>query len=220
MAASVVDLNDNTITLTYNLGFPVSLSNSSGRSVSLSWSGSHLESLTFNNASCSYIYENGYLKEVTNPQGYTESYQYLANGKMSVIADYNHNPVYIEYSDGTVVKKIESCLSEKSFSYTGNKTFVIENGSSGKQITCYTYDDQERVIQITTPNHKSLDFITITITMLPNSSTLKAIQIYIAMMPVEMSCQKPIQRVILFRGHLINSIKSTLLSTRKGIQRI
>jgi len=153
---SITDKTGNSITIVYNSGFPVAISNSSGRSAILSWAANHLTGITYNSTSYTYAYSDDYLSTVTNPRGSSESYQYHANGKISVIADYNKNPVYIEYNGDVVVNKITSCSSEKSFSFVENKSYIIENGSTGKQITCYTYDDRQRVVQITTPNQKSV----------------------------------------------------------------
>jgi len=152
----ITDPNGNSITLEYSGGFPISISNSSGRILTLTWVGNHLEEIAFDEAVFTYSYEANRLKEVTNAEGFTESYQYLPGGKMSVIADFNSNPVYIEYTGDILVNKVKSCTSEMSFSFVENKSFVINNGTSGKLISCYTYDEAGRVVKISNPKQETI----------------------------------------------------------------
>ncbi|MCD4695710.1 MAG: DUF6531 domain-containing protein [Bacteroidales bacterium] len=154
----VTDLNGNTIIITYNSGHPATITNSSGRSVTMNWANDHLTEIVYENATCTYSYQDDFLYEVTNPLNFTETYQHLASGKLAAITDFRNSPVYIEYNSDIVVKKIKSCDSEIAFTFTENKSYIIENGNSGKLITCYTYDGQDRVAQITNPDKNSINF--------------------------------------------------------------
>jgi len=65
---SITDKNGNSITINYSSGFPVTISNSSGRSATLAWTDNHLTGLTFNGASYTYEYSDNFLTKVTNPK--------------------------------------------------------------------------------------------------------------------------------------------------------
>ncbi len=158
MLTGITDLNGNTIAITYNSDHPASITNSSGRTVTLNWTDDHLTGITYDNSSYSYAYQDDFLSEVVNPLNFSETYQYLASGKLAAITDFRNSPVYIEYNDDVVVKKIKSCDSEISFSFTDNKSYVIENGNSGKLITCYTYDEFNRIVEITNPLQNAITF--------------------------------------------------------------
>jgi len=86
---SITDLNGNSINLTYDQGFPVTINNSSGRSATFSWDGNHLAEVVYDGATFIYEYTDNHLSQITNPEGFSETYQYYASGKLKAIADYN-----------------------------------------------------------------------------------------------------------------------------------
>lgn len=154
----ITDLNGNTITITYQHGLPVTVSNSSGRVVTLTWTAKQLTGVAFNGSNFAYTYEDGYLVKVINPGGYASEFEYFEDGKMALATDYNQNPVSFLYAGAGMINRLRSCDSEIIISFVGNERYVTESGGMGEIFTKYTYDNQGRIIKVTDPEHHSITF--------------------------------------------------------------
>ncbi len=150
---SIVDPNGNNLTITYSSNRPVLITNASGRTVQLMWIGNHLAQIIDNNVSpsrsYSYTYDaDGYLIKVLNPLNGFMEYAYDPAYGMIQMTDENGNLFTIEYNSAAQVKRLNSCLSTLTMTYTGlNETLVVEKGQSGTQVTSYTFDVDGKVLE-------------------------------------------------------------------------
>ncbi len=148
----IIDLNGNVVLITYDQGFPVSIANSSGRSVQFIWESDQLIEAQYNGSSYLYDYISGFLRNVTNPLGDTMSFQYTpGKGQISVIADYEKEPVKIDYLSNGRLSKIKSCNSELIISYVKYDRYVIERTQTGEAISRFVYDNKGRITNIVDP---------------------------------------------------------------------
>lgn len=157
----IEDLNGNQLILSYTDSQLTTITNPSGRSLSLGWLAGHLVAIKDNSSpvrSIALEYEDGQLLAVTNPLGDKELYTYDDRNKLIQLTDRNGNPLIIEYSKSDRVKKLISCISEQKFTYHNDKTYLVEKGNAGTLSTIYAFDTLGQVIQITNPAHHSLSY--------------------------------------------------------------
>jgi RHS repeat-associated protein len=148
------DTNNNELVLAYESGRPVSIANSAGRSLTLAWENDRLKEVT--DASISparkfqYKYNaEGYLTQVTDPLGGIQKYAYNEQGQMTEMTDKNGQATSLIYNENTIISQICSPISTLTLKYNPerNQTFAIEEGSSGNQVTTYTFNKVGNLIR-------------------------------------------------------------------------
>lgn len=141
----ILEPNGNTLDITYINSLPTIISNSSGRSVSLTWSNGLLSKIEENNGATlrilDYQYLDNELIQVTDPLGNSETYEYSDDHSLNEIVDKRGNSTSIVYEETMKVKKIISCLGEQKFTFYNNLTYSVEQGSAGNSITSYKFDE-------------------------------------------------------------------------------
>lgn len=147
------DLNGNAITFNYANKLLNSITDASGMTVQLTWSGSRLTEVADNNCApqrkISYDYDTtGNMVKVTDPMGNYIGYYYNRMGMLIGMTDGNGNNFSIVYNANMAVDKIVSCATTHMFSYAQAqfKTFVTESVNGQRVVTTYQYDTLGRVI--------------------------------------------------------------------------
>lgn len=157
----IEDPNGNAIDISHNGIYPVSITNAANRTLELQWSDDQLVAIVDGTGGANRIiqlqYEEQYLNQITDPLGQTEIYTYGDNGKMINHTDKKGNPVSIEYADGKV-SMLSSCIASQKFTFVRPKTYVVEEGASGSQVTIYEFDEQGRVVKMTDPANISTTY--------------------------------------------------------------
>lgn len=158
------DANGNFVNIQYTNSLPTQITNSSGRSLLLTW-------------------ENGLLKEAKDETDPAKKYTYLYNPSKDLIAvvdplggrksftyrnhylvrlgDENNNPVVIYYAgNGGRVKLITSCNTEQRFTFLGasRKTFVSQKSQNGNLVTGYSFDEKGRLIMLKNADGHQAEF--------------------------------------------------------------
>lgn len=145
----LMDRNNNTLNLGYADSLLTAITDASGRTLNLTWSNGRLASIADHSGrTVSYAYDDkGNPVTVTNPLGGTFRYEYDPYSKIARVLDENGNAVDILYNDNTAVKKIISCISTWTFTYSPEtrKTIVVEKVGSETQTTTYEYDQNGRI---------------------------------------------------------------------------
>jgi len=164
---SIVDRNNNTITLSYTAGRPTTITDPAGRMLNLSWVGDHLSSLTDPNTSpgrvIAFQYDGSWnMIQVTRPLANTWLYSYDVNGNMVSLTDPRANTVTVVYDVNEAVASI-SCASvnySKTFAYDNcdNTTTVSQPVSGFTRQTIYTFDLSGKVIGIHYPGGGSVSY--------------------------------------------------------------
>jgi len=148
----IEDPNGNALSITYNNGVPVILTDPAGRNVVLSWANGRLSSITDNNTSpgrsIKYTYTNNRLTTVTDPEGGIVRYVYSSNGLLEKIENERGDILTVKYTASGAVEEVFTCLAHARFSYNPaqRKTFVVEKNQSGDQMTTYAYDENGRLL--------------------------------------------------------------------------
>ncbi len=164
---SIQDPNGNAVTLIYNpAGQLTTITDASGRSISLTYTGRFVTTVTDSNASpprtLHYAYAKGSLTSFTDPLGNVTTYTYGSNNRLTQIVD-PLGITNISYAPGTPVGIVNSInrssltgsvLSTRSFSYDATtETTTVTDTLNGAMMaaTNYHYDSNDRLVQITDP---------------------------------------------------------------------
>ena len=149
----IQDTNGNQITLSYNDSELTQIGNSSNRSLKLNWDNGLLSSIIDENINpvreVTYSYnEQGLLTKVTHPDGFSMMYEYTKAGRIKEVIDKNSNEVFITYNTSGQVQSLTSCLSVQKMLYNPEqgKTYLIEQGQSGEQMTIFSFDENGNLI--------------------------------------------------------------------------
>ena len=152
----VEDTNGNAITLAYSPnGELMSVTDSSGRSVGLSWNDGHLITLTDPNfpggRTVSFSYDDGLLTSVTDPMGNNLLYHYNDEGSLALYENEKGDEMQIGYNEQGGVAEIITCIAYTTFTYNTDqgKTYVSETNPGGDRITTYDYDEEGKLVQKT-----------------------------------------------------------------------
>lgn len=158
----IKDRNGNHIAITYTGKYPSHIRNSTGRCLILEWQNSHLISVSDSSMPSkkyTYGYDNSNMATVTNPLKGSIAYTYQRNA-ITRFTDENGNPVVFIYYPGGRVKQISSCNSTQQFNYIQalRQTFASINSSAGNSVTAYAFDENGKLIQVTTPDNKTYKY--------------------------------------------------------------
>lgn len=140
--------NGSFVQLAYTDTLLASITNSTGQSISFSYTQGKLtaitDALSTPARTWSYTYfPDGNLKDVTDPLGGKKQYTYLVNGPMKTLTDKNNNKIDIIYFPDFSLREIIGCNQRLSLSYDTfyKKTVItdyLEDGNN--QVTTYTYE--------------------------------------------------------------------------------
>ncbi|MGE6896717.1 DNRLRE domain-containing protein [Priestia flexa] len=173
------DANGNKTTYSYVNNKIMIITDASGRSVSLSYTGEYVSKITYENQVTTFTYIGDQLTETKTPNGRTYKYGY-ENGKLRFVYDPKHTddkPSVTEYmydSEGKVIKVTDVLKKITSISYDtdtrqttvtnpkgskdiygynedGNPSKIVEDADNLKLITTYEYDNNN-LVQKTDPN--------------------------------------------------------------------
>jgi len=143
---SIVDPNNNTLTVAYTDSLPTTITDPSGRSISLNYTGGHLNDITDMNKvqarQVTYIYDTaGNPVTVTGPIGNSVHYTYDEDHNMVQYTDPLANQFNISYQNCVNVDSITSSLNSISISYDTAliTTTVTETVNSVIQSTSYKF---------------------------------------------------------------------------------
>lgn len=165
---SVVDRNNNTITLSYTNGKPSTITDPAGRMIHLVWVDNHLALITDPNTApnrvFNFLYDGSWnMTSVSGPSGNSWQYTYDANGKMISLTDPRSNSVTVSYDINDAVAGI-SCASvgyTKTFMYDNcnNTTSVDQIVSLVNRHTVYSFDLSGLVTGIQYPGGSSVSYV-------------------------------------------------------------
>lgn len=152
----VKERNGNDITLGYAGNALVSLTDASGRTLSLAWANNHLASIRADAAMPARVIQYSYnaagcLVSVKDPLGNLTSYAYGAARMMSAVTSPNRFSTSITYYGQAAVSKLISCQRELNLTYNAAqlKTYVIEKGQGKTLSTTYAFDGDGRLSERT-----------------------------------------------------------------------
>ncbi|MCU1471878.1 MAG: hypothetical protein JWQ39_3027, partial [Glaciihabitans sp.] len=132
------DLNGNTVTNHYTSGVLTSISASGGRSISFSWSGSHISATTDSAGRATlYTYDTaGNLLTATAVDGAVTTYTYDTNHRMTTMTKPKGGTTTNVYdSSGRVVSQTDPVGGETTFAYDdGTTTTTAPDGSVSVQV--------------------------------------------------------------------------------------
>jgi YD repeat-containing protein len=126
---SVVDRNDNTITLTYDDGKLIKITDASGADTTLTYSSGRLSRITTEDGRTNkYAYAGGYLTEIENAAETTSLFDYIG-GYLTEVTDARINTHEITYTNDKVSSIIKPNTGYQSpptvgFSYQAKETVV------------------------------------------------------------------------------------------------
>ncbi|MBD2700492.1 hypothetical protein IC229_07590 [Spirosoma sp. BT702] len=152
------DANGNFVTISYTSGNPTQITNSSGRSLLLTWTNGLLtEAKDSSEPTKKFTYQYSAAKDLVTVLDPLQGRKTFVYSKHYLIRlnDENNSPVVINYyGNGGKVKQITSCNTEQRFSYLNNprKTYVTQKAESGNVITGYSFDAAGRLSGITDPD--------------------------------------------------------------------
>lgn len=178
------DANGNKTTYSYVNNKIMIITDASGRSVSLSYTGEYVSKITYENQVTTFTYIGDQLTETKTPNGRTYKYGY-ENGKLRFVYDPKHTndkPSVTEYtydSEGKVIKVTDVLKKITSISYDtdtrqttvtnpkgskdiygynedGNPSKTVEDAANLKLTTTYEYDNNN-LVQKTDPNDQGDD---------------------------------------------------------------
>jgi len=164
---SIVDRNNNTITLSYTAGRPTTITDPAGRMLNLAWVGDHLTQITDPNTSPSRViafqYDGSWNQSmVIRPLGNIWQYNYANGGNMTSIIDPGSNLVTVTYdiNDAVSAVTLASINYSKFFTYNNcnNTTSVDQIVSSVNRQKVYTFDLSGRVTGIQYPGGGSVSY--------------------------------------------------------------
>ncbi|MEA5429213.1 RHS repeat-associated core domain-containing protein, partial [Arcicella lustrica] len=160
----IQDKNNNYVSISYTSGFPTKVTNTSGRSLLLTWQNNLLiEAKDESEPAKKYTYQYNSSKDlvsVTDPLNGRKNFSYK-NHRIAQVSDQNNSPVVISYyGSGGRVRQITSCNSEQRFTYLANprKTFVTQKTDIGNVVTGYFFDDNQRLTALTDPEGNQAEF--------------------------------------------------------------
>jgi len=163
----IKDRNGNSTLITYSGGFPLMITDPSGREINLDWSDGHLSQITYSYTIPGRVIEfqydgSGNMVQVTRSFYNTFQYVYDSNGNLVSVTDPQSNAVNISYDMNGAVEAI-SCPAA---SY--NKTFQYDNCNATTTVsqvvsminrqTIYTFNLEGQVIQRQHPDGNSEEF--------------------------------------------------------------
>ena len=159
----IVDLNDNSISLSYSGDELSSLTTTGGRTVTLEWEEGHLRQLIDINSTPArvfhYVYSGNLLTSMTDPMGNSERYAYNLVSQITSIINKNGEPLDITYDATGRVAKLIPCGSDLfRFSYISNKTYFTRALPEGNQTYIYNFDEVGRNISVTDPMYNQESF--------------------------------------------------------------
>ncbi|WP_025753467.1 DNRLRE domain-containing protein [Priestia megaterium] len=140
------DGNKNRTTYSYVSGKITSITDASGRSVSLSYQGNYVSKISYENQVSTFTYSGDQLVETKTPNGRTYKYGY-ENGKLRFVYDPKHTdakPSVTEYTydgAGKLIKVTDVLKKVTSISYdTDNREVTVTNPKGSKDIYTYNQD--------------------------------------------------------------------------------
>ncbi len=152
----VADMNDNSILIGYTDSLATSITDASGRIVSLTYSNGHLIQVNDANVIPPRIITYQYspandLISVTDPTGYSIQYGYDVLHNMDEIRDQQSNQFFILYQNCQNVEKIISPLNSIGISYDAAllTTTVTELVNSVQQNTVFKYNSSGDLVEKT-----------------------------------------------------------------------
>jgi RHS repeat-associated protein len=176
LSSAVTDRNNNTLTYSYTNDRLTSITDTVGRTVTVSYNASgYIASLTDNaNRTTQYSYDaNGRLTSVTDPANQVASYSYDANGRLASVTDPRNNTTQYSYdSRGRLTSVTDALNNVTSFTYNSGSTVVTDANNHSTTYTCdvygrvtsvqdargnttqYQYDSDHNVTQVTDPAGK------------------------------------------------------------------
>ena len=144
----------NSITLTYENGNLLSISDINGRSILFEWNSDTLMtqmSTNFDDRIWTYGYdEQKNLTSVTNPMGYTVYYAYNHDNRIKTFTDEEGYSTHISYNEKGMVHRVKTDLTDKSIRYESEQhrtVFVDYLPDGNNQFSSYIWDDYGRVIE-------------------------------------------------------------------------
>lgn len=160
--ASIVDKNANILTLAYTANNLTTITDATGRTVTLNYSPNHRLTNVTDPAGrmISFAYDaNGLLVTATDPRGKATHYAYDANQRLTDITDANnHTQTHNTYdSQGRVVQQRDALNNVRSLTYDWpvGQTTVTDARSAA---TIYSYDAEYRVTGVRDALGKSMIF--------------------------------------------------------------
>ena len=151
---SITDRNNNTQLISYDgEGYPQTITDPCGRTVSLSFSAGQLTSIDDPNSSPARQVTLGYdafgnLQSITDPNGYTISYTYDVNRNMTQLQDARGSLFNIGYDASGQVNSLTNALSTTTFTYALPVNTVTYHGAGTTRDIDYTFDGLGRLVQI------------------------------------------------------------------------
>lgn len=149
------DRNNNILNFAYTDGNLTSISDVSGRSITMAWADGLLTTLGTNidDRTWHYAYDTiGNLVSVTNPMGYTVHYGYNRDNRISRFTDEAGYSTFVTYNDDGMAHRIKTDLTDKSIRYeqSSRQTVIVDYLEDGNnQFTTYRWDTLGRVIEKT-----------------------------------------------------------------------
>jgi len=146
---SIVDRNNNQVSLSYADGLLTTITDTSGRVVSLSYLDGKVTQITDSaNRIITYGYDvDDNLIQVTNPAGNSTTYAYDADHNLITITDTNENHTYFTYDaqDWCTETKNDEDNQKFSFNYDPANSTTIMTDANGNQ-TIFVYDSEKGVV--------------------------------------------------------------------------
>ena len=193
------DANENKTSYGYINGQIASITDASGRSISISYTGDHVSKMTYKNQVISFTYNGDDLTETKTPNGRIYKYGY-ENGQLRFIYEPKHtsdNPAVTEYTydnDNKLIKVTDTLKKVTTISYNtdarqttvtdskgsksiyeynedGNPSKTVEDADNFKLTTTYEYDNNN-LINKTEPNDLGADSPSNSYTYDKNGNTL------------------------------------------------
>ncbi|MEL6630232.1 MAG: RHS repeat-associated core domain-containing protein [Bacteroidota bacterium] len=150
----IVDRYGNTISLTYTNNYPSTITDPTGRDVSLTWTDGLLTEISHDllDSVRTYTYtydDNQNLIQFTNAEGGQVGYTYDDSHHLSSLTDENGGLVTIGYTDFFAVNRMISCFTDQRINYNSanRTTYHIDIVNGENQITTYRYDEEGRLLE-------------------------------------------------------------------------
>jgi RHS repeat-associated protein len=148
----IEERNGNATNFTYQNGLLASISDFTGRTITLTWSNGLLSqsSASFTSGVYTYTYDTKKrLAKITDPMAYSTIYGYNEDNRLSVITDPNGNKTQITYNSSGAVNRVKTAVTDKSIRYErdANRTVFIDYTEPANQFSYFVWDDKGRIVE-------------------------------------------------------------------------
>jgi RHS repeat-associated protein len=149
----IEERNGNATSFTYQNDLLASISDFTGRTITLKWNNDKLlssASASFTQGAYTYGYDaKKRLTKITDPMGYSMLYGYNDDNRLSVITDPNGNKTQITYNSNGAVNRVKTAVTDKAIRYErdANRTVFIDYTEPANQFSYFVWDNKGRVIE-------------------------------------------------------------------------